>query len=176
MTDGSRCVTLNGMRWNVRCVLIPVMLLLVAGCRQADGPIPTPNPATQNEIDDLSRDLLGVAARIEESQKDLALGLHKYTENPDVLPAFDELARRTSTVVAGSKLSQTGAQQLAHSLWLSVSAREMSERQVETLQTEMQAVLMSAGVPEQDAQPVVAQVQEVQRLVTARPRRWYEFF
>jgi hypothetical protein len=164
------------MRSTVRFVLIPAAVLSLAACRQADGPIPTPNLATQNEIDDLSRDLLGVVSRVDQSDRNLADGLHKYTENPDILPAFDELARRTSSVVAGSRLSQTAAQQLAHALWLTVAAREMSGRQVEALQTEMQAVLIAAGVPEPDAQPVVAQVGEVQRLVTARPKRWYEFY
>ena len=171
-----RCVTLIRMRLRVRYVLIPVLALSFAACRQADGPVPTPDAATQNEIDDMSRDLLGIAARDAESQKYLADDLHKYTDVASNLPAFDELARSTSGVVAGAKLSEQAAKQLALDLWLAVSAREMSERQVEALQMDLQTVLVSAGVPEPDAQPVVAQVEEVQRLVTARPRRWYEFF
>lgn len=138
--------------------------------------MPMPNPATQNEIDDLRRDLLGIARRDADSPKDLADGFHKYTDVASNLPAFDELARRTSSVVAGTKLNEQVAQQLAHDLWLAVSAREMSERQVEALQADLQTVLMSTGVPEANVQPVVAQVEEVQRLVTSRPRRWYEFF
>jgi hypothetical protein len=164
------------MRLDTRCALIPVMALSLAGCRQGDGPVPTPNAATQNEIDDMSRDLLGIARKDAESQKYLSDDLHKYTDVSSNLPAFDELARRTSGVVAGAKLSEQAAQQLAHNLWLTVSAREMSERQVETLQMDFQTVLVSAGVPEPSVQPVTEQVQEVQRLVTTRPRRWYEFF
>jgi hypothetical protein len=73
-------------------------------------------------------------------------------------------------------LSEQAAQQLAHDLWLAVSAREMSERQVEALQMDLQTVLVSAGVPEANVAPVLEQVEEVQRLVTNRPKRWYEFF
>jgi len=164
------------MRLAVRYALIPVVALSFAACRQADGAVPTPNAATQNEIDDLGRDLLSVAGRDAQAPKDLADDLHKYTETASIHPAFDELARRTSSLVAGTKLSEQAAQQLAHDLWLAVSAREMSERQVEALQMDFQMVLVSAGVPEASVQPVAQQVQEVQRLVTTRPRRWYEFF
>lgn len=164
------------MRFPVRFALIPVLAFSLAACRQADGPVPTPNAATQNEIDDMSRDLLGIAARDAESQRYLSDDLHKYTEVSSNLPAFDELARRTSTVVQGTKLSEQAAKQLAHDLWLAVSAREMSERQVEALQMDFQTVLVSVGVPEPSVQPVTEQVLEVQRLVTMRPRRWYEFF
>jgi hypothetical protein len=160
----------------VRSAIILTLAFSLAGCRQADGPVPTPNAATQNEIDDMSRDLLGIAARDAESQKYLVDDLQKYTQVSSNRPAFDELARRTSTVVQGTKLSEQAAKQLAHDLWLAVSAREMSERQVETLQMDFQDVLISAGVPEANVQPVTEQVLEVQRLVTTRPRRWYEFF
>jgi hypothetical protein len=164
------------MSLQFRCAVILVLGLSLTGCRQADGPIPTPNAATQNEIDDMSRDLLGIANRDAESQKYLSDDLQKYTEESSNYPAFNELARRTSAVVQGSKLSELAAKQLAHDLWLVVSAREMSERQVEALQMDFQTVLVSAGVPEQNVQPVTEQVVEVQRLVTSRPRRWYEFF
>ena len=164
------------MSLHFRRALILLVALSVGACRQADGPIPTPNAATQNEIDDMSRDLRGIAARDAESQKWLADDLQKYTEDSSLYPAFNELARRTSAVVQGTKLSEQAAKQLAHDLWLAVSAREMSERQVEALQMDFQTVLVSAGVPEPNVQPVTEQVVEVQRLVTMRPRRWYEFF
>ena len=145
-------------------------------CRQADGPVPTPNAATQNEIGDISRDLQSIAARDAQASQDLVHDLHKYTERQNAQPAIVELSRRTSDALAGSKLSEQGAQRLAHGLWMTVAAREMSERQVEALQNDLQSILVSAGVAAERAEPVAAQVQEVQRLVTMRPRRWYEFF
>ena len=79
-------------------------------------------------------------------------------------------------VLAGVDLTEQAAQRLAHNLWLSVVARELSERQVETLQNDVQALLMEEGVAEESAQQVAAQVGDVQGTVTTRPRRWYELF
>ena len=64
--------------------------------------------------------------------------------------------------------SRSRTQRLAHNLWLSVAAREMSERQIETLQNDVQALLI-VGVAEEGAQQVAAQVGEVQSAVTLRP-------
>jgi hypothetical protein len=52
----------------------------------------------------------------------------------------------------------------------------LSERQIETLQNDVQALLMSVGIAEENAQQVAAQVGDVQVAVTDRPRRWYELF
>jgi hypothetical protein len=40
----------------------------------------------------------------------------------------------------------------------------------------VQSLLMSAGIAEPNAQQVAAQVGDVQRAISDRPRRWYEFF
>jgi hypothetical protein len=59
---------------------------------------------------------------------------------------------------------------------MAAAAREMSERQVESLQNDMQALLISIGATESSAQAVAAQIAEVQKAVTSRQRRWYEVF
>ncbi len=79
-------------------------------------------------------------------------------------------------MLVGKTLNDTTAQRLAHSLWTSVAARELSERQVETLQNDVQSQLVAIGVAEPQAQQVAAQVGEVQKAVGNRPRRWYELF
>lgn len=73
-------------------------------------------------------------------------------------------------------MTEQAAQRLTHNLWLSVAARDISERQVESLQNDTQSLLVSVGVAEVRAQEVATQVGEVQRAVTDRPRRWYELF
>jgi hypothetical protein len=73
-------------------------------------------------------------------------------------------------------LPEQSAQRLAHSLWVSIAARELSERQVETLKSDMQLMLTSLGVAESNAQLVAAQVGDVQGAVGDRARRWYELF
>ena len=157
--------------------VIVVVALVVAGCRQPDGEVPAPNATVQEELVDVSRDLQYIASGSDPGAAgDLAADLRKYTSRTTAVPAVDELSARAAAAVGGSKLTQQTADQLAQKLWLSVAARDMSERQVEGLQNETQSLLVSMGIPEERAAPVAAQVGEVQRAVTDRPRRWYELF
>ena len=158
-------------------LLIAVVAVLAAGCRQADGPIPAPNATVQEELVDVGRDLDDIATgRDPAGSKNLADDLRKYARRSTAVPAVDELSRRAAGAVAGTKLSEQAAQRMAHTLWLSIAAREISERQIESLQNDTQSLLMSIGIAEENAQQVAAQVGEVQRAVTDRPRRWYELF
>ncbi len=165
------------MRLRAHVVLIVIMGLSLGACRQADGPMPTPSEDVQEELDDVMRDLQNVASgRDPQARQDLADDLRKYTDVPSTEPAVDELSGRTATVLAGVDLAEQAAQRLAHSLWLSVVARELSERQMETLQDDVLSLLMAEGIAEDSAQLVAAQIGEVQGAVGARPRRWYELF
>jgi hypothetical protein len=149
----------------------------MSACRQADGPIPTPSQGEQEELHDVGRDLQNVAAgRDPQAPKDLAEDLRKYVKRKTSEPAIDELSRRTSSVLPGKNLPDQAAQQLAHDLWLSMTAREASEKQIEGLQNDVQSLLMSIGVAEDGAKQVAAQVGQVQSAETDRPRRWYELF
>lgn len=157
--------------------LVAVTLVSVPACRQADGPVPTPSAETQEELVDVARDLQYVASgRDPEAPKYLAADLRKYARRESARPAAEELAQRTSTAIAGVNLGDQDAQRLTHNLWLSVAAREISERQIEGLQSDTQALLLSIGAPQDRAEQVAAQVGEVQRAVSDRPRRWYELF
>ena len=156
---------------------IGVVVLLLGGCRQPDGTVPTPDATVQEELGDVARDLQYIAAaRDPEAPKNLADDLRKYAQRPAAVPAVDELSRRTAGAVTGSQLTEQAAQRLTHNLWLSVAARDISERQVESLQNDTHSLLVSVGVAEARAQEVALQVGEVQRAITARPRRWYELF
>jgi hypothetical protein len=70
------------------------------------------------------------------------------------------------------KLAQ--AMPVAHTCWVTVAGRQLSEKQVDSLKNEMKQELMALGVNEQQAQGVADQVGTVQQAVTARHRRWYE--
>ena len=165
------------MRSRARYVLVVVAGLSLGACRQADGPLPAPSQAVQEELVDVTRDLQNVAASSDpQAPQDLVDDLQKYAQRPSARPAVNELSRRTASVIAGVNLTEQDAQRLAHTLWLSVAARELSERQIGTLQNDLQALLMSVGVTEANAQQVAAQVGDVQGVVTNRPRRWYELF
>lgn len=165
------------MRSRARYILVVIAGLSLGACRQADGPIPAPNKIIQEELIDVAQDLRNVASgRDPQAPKDLADDMRKYARQPSAEPAVDELSRRTAGVLAGVNLTEQAAQRLTHNLWLSAAARELSERQIETLQNDVQSLLMSVGVAEENAQQVAAQVGDVQGAVTERPRRWYELF
>lgn len=165
------------MMAKVCSVFIWASVLILAGCRQPDGQVPTPDAVVSEELGDVARDLQYIAnARDPEAPKDLADDLRKYAQRSSAVPAVDELSRRTAGALAGSQLSEQAAQRLTHNLWLSVAARDISERQIESLQNDTHSLLVSVGIPEDRAAQVAVQVGEVQRAVTNRPRRWYELF
>jgi uncharacterized protein YggE len=153
-----------------------IVSLTLAGCRQGDGPLPTAEGEVPNRLEDLRRDLLSVSRGDTEAPQDLAADLRVFVDDREAFPAVNELARRTSEVVAGKTLNDDHAQQLAHHLWTAAAGREMSGRQVESLQNDLHSLLVSVGVPEDNAMNVASQVSEVNTQVSSRPRRWYEFF
>lgn len=165
------------MMWKVCSALICASVLILAGCRQPDGQVPTPDAVVSEELGDVARDLQYIAnARDPEAPKNLADDLRKYAQPSSAVPAVDELSRRTAGALAGTQLTEQAAQRLTHNLWLSVAARDISERQVESLQNDTHSLLVSVGISEDRAEQVAVQVGEVQRAVTGRPRRWYELF
>ena len=157
-------------------VLIVVVSLSIAGCRQADGPMPAAEGEVPNRLVDISRDLMSASRGDTQAGQDLAQDLRVFVNKQEAVPAANELARRTAEVVDGKSLNDQNAERLAHHLWTVAAAREMSSRQVESLQNDLHAFLVSVGVPEDNALTVASQAGEVQRQVTTRERRWYEFF
>ena len=144
--------------------------------------MPAQQEDVPNRLGDLGRDLVSVSRGDVEARENFADDLRVFVEEDAsdrrsaAVDAVDELSRRVVTVVADRRLSDEQAQQLAERLWTAVAAHELSARQVETLQTDLQGALVAVGVPEDDAQNVAAQVEDVQRAVSTRQRRWYEFF
>jgi hypothetical protein len=128
-------------------------------------------------VGDLSRDLLSIAGGDTQAPQDLRDDLVVFLDNKrERYPAVEELSRRTSEAIAGKKLPDQQAQRLAQQLWTTVAARQMSDKQVENLQKDVQATLTAAGVPDDRTERVVAQVNDVQKAVSDRKRRWYEWF
>jgi hypothetical protein len=152
-----------------------VFALTAAGCRQADGEVPTPSAGVQLDLQDVTRDLLNAAGGDPEAPKDLADDIAKYADRRGGQEAR-ELSRRIADVLKGSKLDETSAQRLAHHLWVAVAAKDLSTRQADQLRKDVEELLVSVGVERQRAEGASAQVTELQKAITLREKRWYEVF
>ena len=137
--------------------------------------MPEATPSTTNELGDISRDLQNLASGDPGGPKDLADDISHYAEDTNGgEAAAAELSRRLGTALTGKMFKLAQAMPVAHTCWVTVAGRQLSEKQVEALMNEMKSQLMSLGVNEQQAQTVADQVGLVQQAVTARHRRWYE--
>jgi hypothetical protein len=149
--------------------------LQFAACRQADGPMPETTPETANQLGDISRDLQNLASGSPDGPKDLADDISHYAQDTNNgQAAAAELARRLGQALTGKTFKLAQAMPVAHTCWVTVAGRQLSEKQVDSLKNEMKQELMALGVNEQQAQGVADQVGTVQQAVTARHRRWYE--
>jgi hypothetical protein len=149
---------------------------LLGGCRQADGPTPTPNREQANEIGDIARDLINVSNKDPQAPEELRTDMAKYGTNDAAIQQMNGLAQEVSQALAGARVDEQAAQSLATTLWVGLTARELSERQVETLSREVKTALASTGVPENRAQSIADRLSAVQKSITANPRRWYQVF
>ena len=154
---------------------VVLVALSIGACRQADGALPPATGTVPNELGDLSRDLQNLASGNPEGPRDLGDDLSHYAEGTNGGPAAAaELSRRLGQALTGKTFKLADVMPLAHTSWVVVAGRQLSEKQIENLQNEMKSQLMMLGVDEQQAQDVAAQVGVVQQAVTARHRRWYE--
>ena len=160
----------------MRGALALMLVISGAACRQPDGRIPSPVRDQANEITDVARDMINVVNKDPQAPEDLRSDLSKYGGSEDAVAKANELARAVSDALPGSRLEDEAANQLARSLWVGLTATELSSRQVETLKRDVKATLASAGVEEARAQPVADKLGEVQSVVTKNPKRWYQLF
>ena len=166
---------LNPVKRQIACAVILAASFQCAACRQADGPMPETTASTPNELGDIGRDLQNLASGDPSGPADLSDDISHYAEGTSGgQAAATELSRRLGAALTGKTFKLAQAMPVAHTCWVAVSARQLSEKQIEGLQNEMKSGLMSLGVNEQQAQIVADQVGAVQQTVTGRHRRWYE--
>lgn len=145
----------------------------------ADGPLPMPSGDVSNRLDDLRRDLGDVVAGHEEAKKDFTDDLMVFVdtgEKPDAVPAIRQFGGQIADAVGAAKLKESAMPPLLRQVWTALAARQLSEKQVTTLQSEVRATLTGLGIPEATAQSITNQVGTVQKAVRDRQRRWYEVF
>jgi hypothetical protein len=165
------------MKAHILCGLSLAAALTVAGCRQGEGTMPRAEGDVPNRIGDLSRDIMSIAGGEVQARQDLADDLTVFVDSEAAaVPLVTDLSQRTGEALSGKKLTEQNSQKLAQQLWVTVAARDLSEKQIETLKNDYQATLVASGVPQDRAQGIAAQVAAVQKTVGDRRRRWYELF
>ena len=149
----------------------------VAGCRQADGPQPSSAAANKDDdISDVSKDILNVVAKVPTGPEELAHDLLKFGQAPESAASLTEFSRRLSDVLPSVRLAEPDAQRLAQVLWQGITNRQLSDRQSKALQADVKLALVSAGVSDANATSVASQLGEVQKATTTRKKKWYEIF
>ena len=153
--------------------------LFTAGCRMADGPLPEPTAEDLNRLDDLRRDIGNVVGGNAEARQDFLDDLMVFVKpgsKPEAPAAIAELAKLIGDAATAAQLKEASLPPLLRQVWTAVVARELSERQVATLQADVKATLTGLNVPGPSAQAISSQIVVVQKAVTDRGRRWYEVF
>jgi hypothetical protein len=153
--------------------------LSAAGCRMADGPLPMPNAEDLNRLDDLRRDMGNVIGGHAEARQDFLDDLMVFVKpgtKPQAPAAIAELARLISDAATAAQVKEASLPPLLRQVWTAVVARELSERQIATLQADVKMTLTGLNVPEPSAEAIASQIVVVQKAVTDRERRWYEVF
>lgn len=156
--------------------MVVMLALGVAGCKQADGPLlDAAMPDRVNEMGDIGKDLMAIQAKDPSGAPDFIEDLSKLCpEKPGEEPSRELASRVAVAVQAGGKLTMPDAVQLGTTLWQTVAAREISTSQAKALREDVKQLLTSAGVADTGA--VLDQMTVVQKAVTRRQARWYEFF
>jgi hypothetical protein len=154
------------------------LLVALAGCRQPDGTMPPETGEVPNRLVDISRDLQSAASGDSQAAQELGDDLAVFVGAPGAKGEAEtrELSRRVTSAIAGKTLSGDASERLARQLWHVVAANDLSARQVEKLQEDLKGTMTEVGVAEERAQAVATQVEEVQKGVTEREKRWYELF
>jgi hypothetical protein len=161
---------------SLRVFLLLALILVASGCRQADGAMPAPTTDQTNEIGDIARDMANVVNKDPQAPQDLRDDLARYAQTESAAAPIDNLARDLVPALNTARLDDPTAQRLAHTLWVGLTARSLSERQVAVLQRELKGILTQAGVTDDRAQPVADRIGDVQKAITANPKRWYQVF
>ncbi len=156
--------------------MVVALALGAAGCKQADGPLlDAATPDRVGDMGDIGKDLMAIQAKDPSGAPDFIEDLSKLCpEKAGEEPSRKLATQVASAVQAGGKLTMPDAVKLGTALWQTVAAREISLSQAKALRKDVNQILTSAGAADTD--PVLDQMAVVQKAVTRRQARWYEFF
>lgn len=155
---------------------IVLLLLAVAGCRQADGELPVPAGEQVNKVGDIGRDLQNIASGDQAAPMDLIddlQGLDEMVRPDDKVRA---LTAALSTALKGRAVPDAPAQGLAAELFVASTGRHLSRRQINRIDTRVREILGGLGAPDAAVEGVATAATALASEITENPRRWYQLF
>jgi hypothetical protein len=154
-------------------IAVAIVLLTAAGCRQPDGPMPTPQGEQPNKVEDIGRDLQNLAAEDANAPAELAEDLSSLDPVPRPADQMQELLQGLAAALAGQMLSDDAAQRIANLLFVAMSARELSGPQIAMVAADLRTTLVEVGAPAPAADRASAAASAVATDVTRNRKRWY---
>lgn len=156
------------------CVV--AMFFLISGCRQADGNLPTPTGEQPNKITDIGRDLQNVAGSSPDAERDLQDDLDGLDSRTKPQPLVRDLSLSLAGALKGKNVSETQAQDMAKTLFVVVTGRELSSRQIEQTSAELRRAVMNTGADGAAADKAAAAASTLAAQISQNRRRWYHVF
>jgi hypothetical protein len=159
-----------------RCAAVALsaaLLLATAGCKQPDGAMPAPTGEQPNKIEDISRDLQNLAAKDGNAPAELADDLSSLDSMQRPPEKITQLSKELAGALGGTSLSDGDAKRVANLVFVAVSARELSESQIEKVSADLRTTLTALGAQAQAVDRVSATAADLASSVTRNRKRWY---
>jgi hypothetical protein len=139
--------------------------------------MPTPEQFEDgpSRLVDISRDLRLIARHDPEAPADFTEDLMTFAP-PEGQEATRAFVQQLGQAVVGATFTDQSSLQLAHTAWLVLSARELSQRQIDATRDDLGEQLASVGVESQRVEMVTTAAMNAQKAVSSRVRNWYEVF
>lgn len=158
----------------MRVLFVAMFLsLLATGCREPDGPVPSPNAEQVNRTEDLARDLKNVSANHPNAVQEFRDDLVQLVEPAPPQDRTGALVDAMTVAIRNRPIDDAAAQRLSELLFLTVTARDFSASQVDKLEEDIEATLRKSGVAEGAAGVVGTRAREVVEAIKVKRKRWW---
>lgn len=158
-----------------RLVVLVLICVAAFGCRQPEGVISDPQGEQANKTDDISRDLQAVAERRTGAVDDLRSDIANLSADEPPEDLVRELTTRLNDALTGTTLPDDKAIGIARKLFVATTARDLSQRQQQTIKQEVARALADAGVTPPKAESVATVTDEIQTVMNRNRKRWWHW-
>jgi hypothetical protein len=149
------------------------LLLTLAACRQADGAMPVPAGEQPNKVEDISRDLQNLTSGDANAPIELSDDLSSLDPLQRPAASITAISKDLGAALGGKTLSDADAKRIATLLFVALSARELSDAQIEQVGADLQTTLVAVGAETQAAARVSTAAKSLASEITRNQKRWY---